>query len=324
MEQHNMSVSNMFNNHAALESIREGGYGSADFDIATAPLTYSQNPLTHEFSWDRISSKCVIYRTDTGDELGVHGLGYKPVAPKAMIDVTRNILERSDLCLNNLSERIDTSHDGARTFVKYTLPEHTYETGDGDHAALSLLAITSADGTWPFMISAAANQWACTNQQVFVSGAVSVYKAKHTQALDIEHGGRVITKCLSIFEKERELWKAWQKLEQSDRLAFEFFARTLKATKALELSVEGRHPEEILEALPRKNASLTYMWTKWNNVYKKRLGANFWAVYNCMTDWSTHAETARKATMVNIAAIRNQRHEAVRSAIVSSEMRRAA
>jgi len=246
------------------------------------------------------------------------------VPPKHMIDVTRDILERSDLCLNNMRERIDTSHDGARTFVQYTLPEHTYETGDGDTAALSLLALTSTDGTWPFMISAAANQWACTNKQVFVTGDVSIYKAKHTQALDIEHGGRVITKSLAVFEQERELWRAWQQLEQTDRVAFDFFARTLKATKALELSVEGHQPEDILNKMPRRNTSLEYMWNKYTSVYKKRLGNNFWAVYNAMTDWSTHAGTARESTMSNIASVKNQRHEAIRSAIVSSEMRQAA
>ena len=74
----------------------------------------------------------------------------KPVAPKNMIDTTRNILERSGLNLGNMRETIRTSHDGARTFVQYKLPEHTYQTVDGDSAALSLLAITSFDGTWPY------------------------------------------------------------------------------------------------------------------------------------------------------------------------------
>jgi hypothetical protein len=312
----------MFSNNSALQTIRDGGYGSADFDIDAAPLMYQAEG--RDFYGYKRSSKSVIYRKDNGAELGVHGHGYKAVPPKNMIDVTRDILERSPLKLDNMRETIDTSHDGARTFVKYTLPEHTYETGDGDTAALSLLAITSFDGTWPFMISAAASQWACTNQQVFVTGAVSIYKAKHTQSLDIDHGGRVITKCLSIFEQERELWKAWQKLEQSDRQAFNCFAGMLKSVKALELSIEGYQPEDILNKMPRRNTNLEYMWKKWNSVYKKRLGSNFWAVYNTMTDWSTHAGTARESTMANIASVKNQRHEAIRSAIVSSEMRNAA
>ena len=316
------TVTPMFSNNSALQTIRDGGYGSADFDIDVAPLMYQAEG--RDFYGYKRSSKSVIYRKDNGVELGVHGDGYKAVPPKSMIDTTRNILERSDLCLDNMKERIDTSHDGARTFVQYKLPEHTYQTPDGDEAALSLLAITSFDGTWPFMISAAAVQFACTNQQVFVTGEVAVYKAKHTQSLDIDHGSRVITKCLSIFEQERELWRAWHKKEQTDRQAFNCFAKTLKATKALELSAEGHQPEDILNKMPRRNTSLEYMWNKWNSVYRKRLGGNYWAVYNTMTDWSTHAPSARASTMVNIAAVKNQRHEAVRSAIVSSDMRQAA
>jgi len=76
--------------------------------------------------------------------------------------------------------------------------------------------------------------------------------------------------------------------------------------------------------MPRRNTSLEYMWNKYTSVYRKRLGNNFWAVYNAMTDWSTHAGTARESTMSNIASVKNQRHEAIRSAIVSSEMRQAA
>ncbi len=321
------TVRSMFKNNKALEDIREGGYGPADFDIDTAELVYTPAKVSGwlcDLSGPQTSSKVVVYRTDTGAELGVHGRGYKAVPPKHMIDVTRNILERSDLRLDNMRERIDTSHDGARTFVHYTLPEHTYETGDGDTAALSLLSLTSTDGTWPFMISAAADQWACTNKQVFVTGAVSIYKAKHTPSLDIEHGGRVITKSLAVFEQERELWRAWQQRHFSGQQAFEFFAKTLKATTAVELSVEGHQPEDIILALPRKNASLEYMWDKYTSLYRKRLGSNFWAVYNAMTDWSTHAETARKSTMTNIASVKNQRHEAVRAAIVSSPLRHAA
>ena len=258
-------------------------------------------------------------RTDTGAELGVHGHDYKPVPPKYMIDLTRNILERSDLCLDNLVERIDTSHDGARTFVQYRLPEHTYETVGGDTASLGLLSISSADGTWPFMISAAATQFACTNLQVFITGDVAFYKAKHTQSLNIEHGGRVITASLKVFERERELWEEWSGLKATNDTAFRVFANALKCTKALELSHEGHTPMQILnDGLPRHNLNLEYIWNKYSSVYKRRLGANYWAVFNAMTDWSTHAKPTRKKSLLNLAAVRNNNHEVVRAAVRSS------
>ena len=311
----------MFSNNTALTAIRNRGYGEANFDIATTPLVYFADEYRTKFP----SSKSVIYRTDTGQELGVHGHGYKAVAPKHMIDVTRNIIERSDLSINGMEETIRTSHDGSRTFVKYRLPEHTYKTSDGDTASLSLLAISSFDGTWPFMLSAAAIQTACTNLQVFVSGGVAIYKAKHTQSLDIEMGGRVVTQSLQMFHKERDLWQQWHSTECSDQAAFKFFVTALKCEGAIKLIDSGvTQPDMVLYDMPRKNTSLEYIWNKYKDIYSKSLGTNYWAVYNALTDWSTHANTVRTSTIANIAAVQNQRQQLVREAVKLNRQMRAA
>jgi len=306
------NVQSMFNNNESVQALRDQGYGSADFDIDVAPLDYLVTG--HDGLMERNkSSKSVIYRTDTGEELGIHGHGYKPVAPKHMIDVTRNIIERSDLSINGMEEIIRTSHNGARTFVQYRLPEHTYKTSDGDSASLSLLSISSFDGTWPFMISAAAIQQACTNLQVFVGGEVSVFKAKHTRSLDIEQGGRIITKSLDLFHNQRDLWQEWQGQKVRDMEALKFFA------DALDVKLEtGDYPNAVLSSLPRRNENLNYMWNVYSSIYKKRLGSNYWAVYNAMTDWSTHFGAVRKSSEQNIAAIQHDRQQTVRKAVRSN------
>ena len=303
------AIVNMFPNHSSLKSIRDEGYGSADFDIATQPLSY----FTSEHG-NIESSKSVIYRTDTGAELGVHGHGYKPVAPKKMIDVTRNIIERSGLSVDGIQETIRTSHDGSRTFVQYKLPAHTYNTPDGDTASLGLLAVSSFDGTWPFMISAAAIQQACTNLQVFVGGEVAVFRAKHTRNLDIEVGSRVITKALDVFENQRELWSEWSAQPMSDSMAFQEIVQALKIDSAQKI-INSRPPssgEAIMGEMPRTNPSLEYIYAAWHK-YKRRLGANRWAFYNAMTDWSTHATAQRRDAIVNIAATQNTRQAVVQN-----------
>ena len=304
-----MTIMQMFPNNSALRAIREGGYGSADFDIATQPLTYLP---AEEWLPEVTSSKSVIYRTDTGAELGVHGHGYKPVAPKKMIDVTRNIIERSGLSVDGIQETIRTSHDGSRTFVQYKLPAHTYNTPDGDTASLGLLAVSSFDGTWPFMISAAAIQQACTNLQVFVGGEVAVFRAKHTRNLDIEVGSRVITKALDVFENQRELWSEWSGQRVTDFMAFQETVKALKidsAQKIINSSVNAI-PEYVMGEMPRTNPSLEYIYAAWHK-YKRRLGANRWAFYNAMTDWSTHATAQRRDAIFNIAATQNTRQAVV-------------
>jgi len=298
-----MTIMQMFPNNSALQAIREGGYGSADFDIATAPLIYLD---AYE------SSKSIIYRTDTAQELGVHGHSYKPVAPKKMIDVTRNIIERSGLNVDGIRETIRTSHNGSRTFVQYKLPAHTYNTPDGDTASLGLLAVSSFDGTWPFMISAAAIQQACTNLQVFVGGEVAVFRAKHTRNLDIEVGSRVITKALDVFENQRELWSEWSAQPMTDSMAFQEIVEALKISSAQKIinSRPPSSPEAIMGEMPRTNPALEYIYAAWHK-YKRRLGANRWAFYNAMTDWSTHATAQRRDAIVNIAATQNTRQAVV-------------
>ena len=319
------NITPMFANNSALQAIRDGGYGSAGFDIGVAPLMYNteEGEAVHYQS-----SKSVIYRTDTGAELGIHGHGYKPVAPKHMIDVTRNIIERSDLSINGMQEIIRTSHDGSRTFVQYRLPEHTYTTSDGDNASLSLLAISSFDGTWPFMISAAAIQSACTNLQVFVGGEVSVFKAKHTRSLDIEQGGRVITKSLQMFHNERDLWQQWHGTDVTANQAFKFFAEALKCKGALNLIRDTDSipldPVAVMYSMPRRNLNLEYIWKQYASVYSKRLGHNYWAVYNALTDWSTHGGVSRTSSNINIASVQNDRQQVVRDAVKSNYFMKAA
>ncbi len=318
------NVISMFENNTAMSELRAKGYGSADFNIETKPLDYTCWLNDGRGTDTKKCSKSITYRTDTGAELGIHGHGYQPVPPKQMIDVTRNIIERSDLNTTGIQETIRTSHDGARTFVQYRLPDHTYRTPDGDVASLSLLAISSFDGTWPFMISAAAIQLTLTNLQVFVGGEVAVYKAKHTKNLDIELGGRVVTKSLEAFENERELWEKWSRTHCSDEMALTLFAKAVKSKQVLKELNEGHSAWDCIDNLKRANRNLGYIWNQYKNIYTKRLGKNYWSAYNALTDWSTHANTFRKSTEVNVASIANDRQEAVKSAIQSYQFMRVA
>lgn len=295
----------IFKNGEAINEVRKQGYGSADFNINEKILQYFTPAHGH-----LQSSKKVIYRTDTGAELGVHGLDYKAICPKTMIETTRSIIERSDLDATGIEETIRTSHDGSRTFVQYRLPAHSYQTPEGDTASLGLLAVSSFDGTWPFVISAAAVQSACTNLQVFVGGEVAVFKAKHTKYLDIELGSRVIVKALDMFENQRELWKIWTTQTMTDFMAFQEIVEALNIKSAQKIIDDSytTSPTAVMEAMPRRNPDLEYIYSKWMSVYRHRLGANRWAFYNAMTDWSTHSNHRGGD---NIASIQNKRQDKV-------------
>lgn len=311
------NVVNFFKNNAP----EFGGFGPAEFDIDTGPLFF-----TGSDGQQHASSKKVIYRTDTNAELGVHGSKYKAVAPKHMIEAARKIILRSELNTEGIQETIRTSHDGARTFVKYDLPAHSYQTPDGDNAHLNLLAITSFDSSWPFMISVAATQFACTNLQVFTTGEIAVYKSKHTLGLDIDRGSRIIVKCLDTFNTQKDVWTLWNNTKVSIEEAFELFVDAAGCRKTVD-KIRKEEPNVsaagVLRLMPRRNRNLEYMLKAYKDIYLDRLGPNLWSAYNAMTDWSTHAGVSEKS-WPNVASIQQDRAAKVRETVNKSYLFKAA
>ena len=311
-----MTVTQMFPKASVF-----GGYGRADFNIDTAPLQYIDG-------WGNVkrASKRVIFRVDTGDELGIHGDRYKPVAPKHMIDATRAIILRSDLNTDGIEERIDTSHCGKRTFVRYKLPNHTYTTPEGDTASLCLLAITSFDSKWPFMISVAAEQFACTNLQVFTVGEVALYRSKHIQSLDIDKGSRIIVKALDVVNNQQEQWHEWFNTPVSLHSVSEHIAKftnTYDEYKDIIINQGINNPINYNLYLKRNNTNVNYILKVFKE-YQERLGPNYWALYNAFTDWSTHAGFSRRVNYDTVASAKNDRMERVRKYVTTNFGRQAA
>lgn len=279
-----------------------GGFGDADFDIATTPAMFSSDYSYHE------TDKWVTYRTDTKKSLGIHSSRHKAVAPKDVIKTAREIILRSGLNTEGISEQIAVSHDGARSFVKYKLPAHTYETPDGDNASLGLLATTSIDSSFPFVISAAAIQAACTNLQVFISGEVAVFKGNHTTNLDLDKASRTIVKSLDFFEAERDVWKEMYSNSIEPETAVRMFADIVGVGDQVnELFQEGYSPYNIRNHLKRHNTGFNYLVNCYRNIYCPRLGNTEWAAYNAVTDYTTHADNVRnKNTLASVQFKRQQ------------------
>jgi len=276
------------------------------------------------------SNKVAVIRGDTIDTpnpviLGVHGESYKPVAPRELLQTQREIILRSGLNTDGIVERVQTSHQGAATFITYRLPEHTYTTPDGDTACLTLLGVTSLNSTFSFIISAGANQWACMNRQVFVSGSAALFKARHTKNLDMKAASRAITKSLEVFQTEQELWAEMYRTQVTAKQAMFVFAEAAGCLDLVRTIVAecGVSWSAVFDQLPRLNSSLTYLANAWNQ-YSDKMGRNQWAVYNTLTDWSTHAPAATQKTQANIASVNHKRQEIVRNVCNSDVFRIAA
>src|SRR5210317_58734 len=276
-------------------------YGDADFDIDLKQLHYNTKSLDGRHSQTVVNKRAIV-RTDTNHCLGVVGPKYKPVNHRDMIANQRAMIMRSDLNTKDIVESIVTDRNGARFYVKHTLPNQFLETPDGDTAALSFLGVNSFDGLFSFMMSAGARQSACMNGQIFTEGSSTIYKSRHTRQLDIHKGSQIVGKGLEVMMQQNELWKIWYKTVPSQEIIKSIFAAAI-----------GGDP---LDEKTWNNKNYIQLWRLYRDTYVPRQGGNLWAVYNALTDWATHCQPSRKGS--SVISLQNRRANKV-SEVISND-----
>jgi len=282
------NIISMNDNRKHMLNLYDQGYGDAQFETKIAPLFYRP-----AIDYTAQSNKMAIYREDSWDLLGVVSDKYKLVTHKEMIDNQRAILERSDLDCTGIEERITVGSKGAKCFVHHTLPAHSVTTPDGDTAVLTFLGTNSYDGTFSFLLSGGAKQGACMNGQVWTKDAATIYRAKHSKNLDINHAARVVGTALEVFCQQNDLWHKMANTECFNFDAKAWFAVTLN------LGNNGvTYEKQCRDENKKVNKDYEYLIHAWDN-YSNKLGKNMWALYNTLTDWSTHAPAVRKSTDIN-------------------------
>ena len=302
-----LELNNQVNkNMRILESL--GNYTAGNFEVASSPVRYvDTDGVTHTDSNNK-----VLYRKDTGDVLNVVRNRYKMAQYGDAWKAAERILANSDLNLQGIKRRMEESHGGGRAFAVYTLPEHTVDLGKGHEVQLQIIAYSSFDGSWCFVLEVGGVSLICANRQVAIDG-FSLYKSKHTPSLNIAHGVGKISEALTVYEKEAERWKRWKYQTIINRAAFNVFAdaANCKFPKSQpNMTVHGLLEEPEVY----RNKGLLYMWNQYTGTEQKLLGSNEWAVFNAMTHWATHAKAAKKTAQGNIASIKVRRNEQVRTA----------
>jgi len=295
-----MTVTSLYNNTQHINVLRDNGYGPADFDIALSEV-YTPARDGRPEGMQLVPNRRVSYRTDTGEVLGHHSRRYKAVDHRTgMIDPLRRIIEHSSLNARGITENISIGNNGARCYVILDLPNHSITTPDGDSVNLRFLGTNSYDGSFPLILSTGGKQGACLNSQVFVSSSAALYKSRHTLSLDVAHGARIIANGINVLEHEAGMWHEWAKKHITSGTAARLF-------KAITKVKEGS-----------RSTAYNYLMDKYLTHYRRTMGGNLWAVYNTLTDWSTHAPSLR-GNPANIATLKSRRADKVREFISTEE-----
>ena len=294
--------------------LRRRGYGDADFDVEYQPLyTKPMDSIERgEFHADYhrlVPNKIVSVRSDTQDILGFHSLKYKGVNFRDGIDRCRDIIIKSDLADDSITEEIRVTPNSKQCVVSYTLPNVTVDTPDGDTAALMIIMTNSFNGVWAFSIQVGLKQWACFNTQISATDGL-VYKSRHNRFLNLDHAVSVITKSIPILHEQTELWRDWLSQDCTDYSALKIIGT---ATKNQFILNNYLHPSNIVlnDDEVRRSKNVAHLWDAWEK-YKLILGSNMWAMYNTLTDWSTHVEAKKSGS---VASIRSRRENIVKKVI---------
>ncbi len=224
-----------------------------------------------------------IVEKDNGRIISVVGSGYNLVQNSEIIPQYERAITRSNLNTDGMIRDIQYSHDGARTVVSYRFPAHRIAIKEGDEMDLQINVLNSYDGSWKFMSLVGAYRLLCTNGQI-IGDNFSAYYGKHTKSLDVDYAIHKLETALDVYIENAELWKQYT---------------------TSKVSLYDAH--RILETLANNNKK---MLAKLQDTYMKyvfEMGHNLWALFNTLTDWSSHAEVRNEANKPSTIIAREQK-----------------
>ena len=228
-------------------------------------------PLVHEASlYAGMRSTFVESHKAIQDEHGVPiavvGSGYTLVQNNDVYPQIEDAIHSSAIDTRGMIRDIKSSHNGARTIVQYTFPAHTIEVVGGDNVMLTIKVLNSYDGSWRFMLFVGAVRLICENGMI-IGEWFSEQLCKHTKNIDTDVAVERLDHALEVYTQNANLWIHYPSSAVSDLEASAILMKLSGGSKTL------------LELLQQTHVK-----------YVDEMGKNLWALFNTLTDWSTHAK----------------------------------
>ena len=225
----------------------------------------------HEETWETQEYEHIINThkavvDEKGNIISVVGKGYNVIQNADIIPDYERAIYRSGLNTTSMERDIQQSHGGARTVVTYTFPAHRIEVKKDDPMDLKISVLNSYDGSWKFMSLVGALRLACLNGQV-IGDFFSSFYGKHTMNLDTDVAVDRLETSLDVYLQNAEYWKQYPKISVTDLQAQNVFLNLAGTSKVLNGVLEDIHVK-----------------------YVDEMGGNLWALFNTLTDWSSHSK----------------------------------
>jgi len=224
------------------------------------------NEAWEEQEYEHIINTHKAVVDEKGNIISVVGKGYNVIQNADIIPDYERAIYRSGLDTRGMERDIQQSHGGARTVVTYTFPAHRIEVKKDDPMDLKISVLNSYDGSWKFMSLVGALRLACLNGQV-IGDFFSSFYGKHTMNLDTDAAVDRLETSLDVYLQNAEYWKQYPKISVTDLQAQNVFLNLAGTSKVLNGVLEDIHVK-----------------------YVDEMGGNLWALFNTLTDWSSHSK----------------------------------
>ena len=263
-----------------------------DFPVESQPVFDSNG--------NEINGQQCIMRTDTQEVLGVHGSRYKLVSHDDVINSIMDGVKQADVS-RDYDMNVYVYENGRKMRGEIIFPDLTVEPSVGDYTQFKIDFTNSYDAVWAFAQSASGLRLWCMNGCTTPDIAART-RAKHTASLSVEGSAAKISNGLEHFMTRGNVWKSWMGTPINDNQAESFFKNTVAKAFTKQLQVTKTNEKQLENLI-----------TIWRDE-KALLGANKWAMYNCLTYWATHTHdmksphTARYNREQDIAKAMRSKH----------------
>lgn len=226
--------------------------------------------------------------------IAVHGNQYSLTTNAEAFDAVNEalnvVMAKGILNTEGMYIRDDLVKRGGKVIRQYIFPNEAVAIGNGDVTMLRLVVINSYDGSCNLSILAGGFRIVCVNGQVVGERFLSLNK-KHTSELDLVAVQRRIAHSVKSFQDMGNYWKVLINTSVSEAAVNDSLTQLCVTPSGVNLN---------------KFLALTDLYKE----HKKDLGANYWALYNTMTAYSTHYEVQERS-IPNLAQIQLERQSEV-------------
>ena len=222
--------------------------------------------------------KCIV-RTDTGATLGMHGSRYKMIPHDDVVNSIIDGVKASNLT-TDYTVSVDVMEDGRKLRGEIIFPDLVQEPAVDDYVQFRVSFFNSYDGAWPFSQQANGLRLWCLNGCT-TADAIAKSRFKHTASVNVEGSASKIIGGAEHFMGRSKEWQSWMQTRLNDDQVEQFFRSTLCKVVTKQKQVEKTNEKQLENLI-----------SGWQNE-RSALGANKWALYNCLTHWATHTNELR-------------------------------